>query len=150
MATERRIFTTSSLEIAKAKYPHFERRQTRFNDNDMFGHINNSVYYSIMDDAINAHLMNRGIGLEYPRFVVENGIKYTKPISYPTEIEVGLRVVKLGTSSVTYDVGIFGADPGALAALGKFVHVYVCGDGRPRPIDEAVRNVLAELQLGNA
>lgn len=92
------------------------------------------------------HLINRGISIEYPRFVVENGMKFMRPISFPNEIDVGLRVVKLGTTSVTYDVGIFGVDPGVFAAQGKSVLVNIGKDGRPHPMDEAVRTVLAELQ----
>ena len=130
-----------------SSFPHYEIRQTRWNDNDGFGHINNSVYYNIMDDAINMQLLDRGIGREYPRFIAENGIQFFRPIAFPANVKVGLRVVKLGTSSVTYRVGFYkGRDDEELAALGKFVHVYMDErTGRPVPIPEEARRVLQLL-----
>jgi acyl-CoA thioester hydrolase len=115
---------------------------------DGFGHINNTVYYNFMDDAINMHLIDRGIGREYPRFIAENGIKFKKPIKFPSSVHVGLQVISLGSSSVTYDVGFYEGhhDQNQLAAIGKFVHVYVNEvTGRPQSIPEEARRVLGLL-----
>ena len=120
-----------------------------------------------MDDAINRHLLDRGIGREYPRFIAENGIQYYRPMSFPSNILVGIRVVRLGSSAVTYDVGFVDggttstsqqeqkkdddSDPDEqgileLAARGKFVHVYVNeSTGRPMPIAPKARAVLETL-----
>jgi acyl-CoA thioester hydrolase len=129
------------------------------------------VYYQFMDDAVNAHLIDRGIGRSHPRFVAENGIKFHRPISgFPRPVHVGLRVLRLGSSSVVYRVGFFFAAANQnssslgtpsppphlqqqsqpllleLAAVGKYVHVYVDeGSGRPIAIPEPARKVLQEL-----
>ena len=148
----RRGFPATMPNSNDNDYPHYEVRQTRWNDNDGFGHLNNTVYYNFMDDAINLHLINRGIGRQYPRFIAENGIQFFKPISFPSDVNVGLKVIKLGSSSVTYEVGFFAqGEPtngatGALAARGKFVHVYVDeATGRPMAIPEEARNILETL-----
>mmetsp|Transcript_16158 Transcript_16158/g.23763 ORF Transcript_16158/g.23763 Transcript_16158/m.23763 type:complete len:179 (-) Transcript_16158:93-629(-) len=138
--------TTTSAEY----YPHYEIRQTRWNDNDGFGHINNSIYYNFMDDAVNMQLIDRGIGKEYPRFIAENGIKFFRPIQFPSQVLVGLRVVKFGISSVTYDVGFFCENnkEAAASARGKFVHVYLDEETkRPKAIPEEARKVLQLLVL---
>mmetsp|Transcript_8128 Transcript_8128/g.13469 ORF Transcript_8128/g.13469 Transcript_8128/m.13469 type:complete len:198 (-) Transcript_8128:70-663(-) len=151
------VRAAAAAAATRELYKHFERRQTRWNDNDAFGHLNNAVYYNFMDDAVNMHLMNRGIGKKFPRFVAENGMRYFVPLAFPSDVDLGLRIVKLGTSSVTYDIGIFGGasssttsgdddDSVVLAARGKFVHVYVCEKtGRPQPIAEEARRVLQTL-----
>jgi acyl-CoA thioester hydrolase len=97
-----------------------------------------------MDDSVNMHLLDKGIGQAYPRFVAENGMKYYQPIQFPSYVDVGLRIVKLGKSSVTYDVGIFEENSNQLAAQGKFVHVYI-QDEKPHPIPEEVRQVMQPL-----
>lgn len=150
-----RVLSTKSTS---PKYPHFEVRQTRWNDNDGFGHINNSIYYQYMDDAVNMQLINRGIGRRFPRFIAENGIQFFRPISFPANIKVGLRVVKLGSSAVTYDVGFFEGGTGneeesgtsPLAARGKFVHVYIDEtSGRPQTIPDEARKVLQQLLVAD-
>jgi acyl-CoA thioester hydrolase len=147
--TKRCLASSTNANLpTRASYKHFERRQTRFNDTDAFGHINNSVYYQYMDDGVNMHLLHKGYGAQFPRFVAENGMKYYKPLTFPNAVHVGLRVVKLSSKSVTYDVGLFCQDDETLTAQGKFVHVYVDGTtGRPTVIDESVRAALAELQV---
>ena len=131
----------------RSDYMHFEQRQTRFADTDLFGHINNSIYYQYMDDSVNSPLLKKGYGADYPRFVVENGMKYYKPIEYPMTVDVGLRVSTLSEKSVTYDVGMFTEKYGdAICARGKFVHVYVdIRTGKPIPIHQDVRSALEEL-----
>ena len=142
---------TRSIDVQRRRYPHFERRQTRWLDTDGQNHINNVVFYAMMDDAVNAHLIPRGVGFDHPRFVAESGCVYHHPIAYPADVDVGLRVERLGRSSVVYEIGLFGLGVGdgsgeVHAATGKFVHVYVDAEGRPREIDTAARAVLSELR----
>ena len=121
-----------------------------------FGHINNVLYYAYMDDAVNQHLLDRGVGYD-PRFVAASSCRYYEPLSYPTDIDVGLRVDKVGTSSVSYSLGLFSAPQGKdppldqpAAACGTFVHVYVDQSGRPIPISHQVRGILDELSRGES
>ena len=130
-------------------FKHFERRQTRWNDCDGFGHVNNAIYYQFMDDAVNTHLLAHGVGIDRPRFVASSSMRYLRPFAFPSDVNVGLRVARLGSSSVSYEIGLFpiaaGDEAGPLAAVGTFVHVYVDSDGRPTPIDETARGVLTTL-----
>ena len=111
---------------------------TRWADNDAYGHVNNTVYYSWFDTAVNAWLIEAGlldiaagdpIGL-----VVETGCRYAKPLAYPQPIEVGLAVEAVGKSSVRYRLGVFAAGDEEAAAEGHFTHVYVGREGR-RPVE---------------
>jgi acyl-CoA thioester hydrolase len=111
-------------------YPFFTRIPTRWMDNDLYGHINNAVYYSFFDTAVNSYLIDRGaldvhaedgvIGL-----VVETRWNFFSPLQYPDTIEVGVRVARVGTSSVRYEIGLFADAAATSAASGHFVHVYV-------------------------
>lgn len=164
--------SASTFPTAVGHYPHLERIQTRWNDHDAFGHINNVQFYQYFDDAVNAHLLRSGIGMEHKRFVAQSGCRYLRPIVGGSGIDVGigLRVVNLGRSSVTYELGVFddgarcatadgggGGGSGSLAlsdapfpataaAVGTFVHVYVDEDGQPTPIAPHIRALLASLQ----
>ena len=132
----------------RARYARFERIQTRWNDMDAFGHINNAVYFEMVDIAVNNHLLAHGLGVEYPRFVAESGCRYLRPLTHgPTPVEVGLRINKLGRSSATYELGIFATGAADEAAIAKWVHVYVDVSGRPAEIAPPVREVLATLLL---
>lgn len=123
---------------------------TRWADNDLYGHVNNVVHYSWFDTAVNAWLIEAGlldteegnpIGL-----VVETGCRYFAPLSFPDAAEIGLAVARIGTSSVTYRLGIFAEGEGSAAAEGEFTHVYVDRDTRrPRPLPEAWRTKLEGL-----
>ncbi len=102
---------------------------TRWHDNDVFGHVNNVVYYAYFDTAVNRHLMDAGlldpktsaiVGL-----VAETGCTYFESMAYPERLEVGMAVVRLGRSSVTYRLGLFRADGEQCAALCRYTHVYV-------------------------
>ncbi len=134
----------------RSSYVHFTELTTRWMDNDAYGHINNVVYYSFFDTAVNAHLISSGcldiqnnavIGL-----VVETGCQFFKPIAFPDVLLAGLRVAKLGTSSVRYEIGIFHKDDLNAAAEGHFVHVYVDRAlNKPVPIPDNVRKVLSSL-----
>ena len=103
--------------------------QSRWADMDAYGHVNNAVFYSYIDTAVTEYLVRVGghdkdvapaIGL-----VVESGCRYFKPLAFPQVIDCGLRVTKLGRSSVRYEVGMFAEGDGEIAALGFFVHVFV-------------------------
>ena len=148
-----RLSSGSALALqSRSAYPHAERRQTRWNDMDAFGHVNNAVYYQYFDDAVNCHLLARGVGLKHPRFVASSSCQYFRPFSYPSDVEVGLRLARLGSSSATYDIGVFPLSPedgapGPAAAVGTWVHVYVDSDGRPTPIPDVVRSVLNQLAV---
>lgn len=110
-------------------YAYFRPIPTRWADNDVYGHINNVVYYSWFDTAVNAYLIEAGAldihAGEVIGLVVETGCRYARPIAFPQAVEAGVRVARLGTSSVRYEIGLFAdGDPGP-AAEGFFVHVYV-------------------------
>ena len=131
-------------------YRHFAPITTRWMDNDMYGHVNNVVYYAYFDTVVNAYLIGRGaldpgagavIGL-----VVETGCHYFSPLSFPQPVAGGLRVTRIGTSSVRYEVGLFGGDDPLTAAHGHFVHVYVDrASRRPVPLPAALRQALLPL-----
>lgn len=136
---------------ARAAYPHLHRITTRWMDNDAYGHVNNVIYYSFFDTAVNEYLIRNGaldvrqserIGL-----VVETQCRYFSSLAYPDLVSVGLRVAQIGNSSVRYELAIFRNDDDNAAAQGHFVHVYVDRNtNRPVPVPEAVRRALAPLQ----
>jgi len=102
---------------------------TRWMDNDVYGHINNVTYYSYFDTAINQYLIDEG-GLDIHNapivgYIVSSNCQFRKPAAYPEAIESGLRVVKIGSSSVTYEVGVFRKGDRKAAAFGQVVHVFV-------------------------
>ncbi|WP_022680181.1 acyl-CoA thioesterase [Sandarakinorhabdus limnophila] len=123
---------------------------TRWMDNDAYGHVNNVVYYSWFDTVVNAWLIEQGlldihhgnpIGL-----VVETGCRYNRSVAFPEIVQAGLRIAKLGNSSVRWEVGLFTAGHEAPAAEGHFVHVYVDRETRrPAPLPDAWRQVLLPL-----
>ncbi len=127
---------TKPLPEPHSAYRHFQRITTRWSDNDAYGHVNNVVYYSWFDTAVNTFLLEKGV-LDIHQgstigLVVETGCNYFAPLAFPETVEVGIRVAHMGRSSVRYELGIFGADD-AMAAKGHFVHVYVDSKTR-RPI----------------
>ncbi|MBC6980147.1 acyl-CoA thioesterase [Caulobacter sp. 17J80-11] len=119
-------------------------------DNDVYGHVNNVVYYSFFDTAVNRWLIEQGV-LEPATspvigLVVETGCRFAKSLSFPDRVEAGLRVAKIGTSSVRYEVGLFRAGDPEPAAEGHFVHVYVDRETRrPTPVPADMRKVLEGL-----
>ena len=118
--------------------------------NDAYGHINNVVYYSFFDTAVNRYLIEHKVldiaKSETIGLVIETQCKYFAPIMYPDLIHVGLKVAHLGNSSVKYEVAIFANDVDIASALGHFVHVYVDRQtNKPTPIPKNVRDVLQQL-----
>jgi acyl-CoA thioester hydrolase len=131
-------------------YRRFLAIPTRWEDNDTYGHVNNVVYYSYFDTAVNEHLIAEG-GLDIVEapivgLVVETMCKFRKPLSFPDTVEAGLRVTKIGTSSVRYEIGLFRAGDDEPAATGHFVHVWVDrATRRPVSVPPAIRAALESL-----
>ena len=134
----------------RANYPHILQVPTRWMDNDVYGHVNNVTYYSYFDTAVNEFLM-RFTGLDYRSkdpvgMVVETGCRFHSEIAFPDVLDVGVRVRKLGNSSVTYEIGIFKQGLEAVSATGHFVHVYVRqGEMKPVSIPDHVRSELEKI-----
>ena len=134
----------------KDSYKHFLDIQTRWNDNDMYGHINNAVYYMWFDTLVNNFLIENGLvdpqTSEIIGLVVDTGCQYFAPLSYPETITAGLRAAKIGTSSVRYEIGLFRRSADTPCAEGHFVHVYVDSETRkPKPISARMRTILEAL-----
>ena len=128
-------------------YKHSLIIQTRWNDNDIYGHINNAVYYFYFDTVVNSFLIkNQLLKLGQSQIiglVVDTGCTYFAPMQFPDEITAGLRVAKLGKSSVRYEIALFRNDEAHASAQGHFMHVYVDEATRkPVPIPNKMRNVL--------
>jgi acyl-CoA thioester hydrolase len=135
----------------RTEFPHFLAIPTRWMDNDIYGHVNNVVYYSYFDTAVNQFLIERGVldihKGEIVGFVVDSGCAYFSSISFPDTIHAGIRVAKLGNSSVRYEIALYRNDDPLPCAAGHFVHVYVeRHSNRPVPIPAPVRHVLQLLQ----
>jgi len=130
-------------------YLHFRTINSRWKDNDLYGHVNNVEYYSFFDTVINAWLIEAG-GLdihvgETIGVCAESGCRFLDSVAFPETIKAGLRVSQIGNSSVRYEVGLF-REGGEPLAAGYFVHVFVDRqDRRPRPIPEIVRLSLERL-----
>jgi acyl-CoA thioester hydrolase len=128
----------------------FRPIQTRWMDNDVYGHVNNVAYYGYFDTAVNAWLIERGL-LDVARspvigLVVETGCTYFESVAFPEPLEVGMAVAHLGRSSVRYRLGVFKAGAPLAAAQGHFVHVYVERAGQaPAPIPGEIRAALEGL-----
>lgn len=134
-------------------YPHFTAISTRWSDNDAYRHVNNVVYYSFFDTAVNQMLIEAG-GLDVEAsptvgLVVETQCRYFAPVSFPDRVSVGLRLAQLGNSSVRYALAVFRNDDPLAAAEGHFVHVYVDrATNRPVPVPQGVRALLTPLLRG--
>jgi acyl-CoA thioester hydrolase len=136
----------------RSAYKHFLPLQTRWADNDIYGHVNNVAYYGFFDTIVNEYLISAGaldiqhggvIGL-----VVETGCKYFAPLEFPQKLEGALRVAKIGNSSVRYELAIFKDGAETPAAEGHFVHVYVDRKTRrPAPLPAAFRNALEKIAV---
>ena len=134
----------------RSAYKVFRSIGTRWMDNDVYGHVNNVVYYSWFDTAVNAYLIEQGaldihhgetIGL-----VIETQCNYFSPLAFPQTVEAGIRVAKLGTSSVRYEVGLFAQGEPLTAAKGHFIHVYVDKHTRrPGPLSAQLKTTLETL-----
>jgi acyl-CoA thioester hydrolase len=136
----------------RSDYRHFHPITTRWMDNDAYGHVNNVVYYSWFDTVVNQFLIANGaldikhgpvIGL-----VIETQCNYFALVAFPDPVTAGLRVTKLGNSSVRYEVGIFRGDDERASAQGHFIHVYVDRDTRKSsPIPDNMRALLQTIEI---
>ena len=129
----------------------FRTIPTRWMDNDIYGHMNNVVHYSLFDTAVNGWLIAQGVldpkGGAQVGLVVETGCRYHAEMGFPDVVSAGLRVASIGTSSVRYEIGLFRNDEASASAEGYFVHVYVdAATRRPAPLAPALRVALAGLQ----
>ncbi|HVW54209.1 MAG TPA: thioesterase family protein [Rhizobiaceae bacterium] len=135
---------------SRSAYKTFRLLTTRFLDNDIYGHMNNVVHYSLFDTAVNGWLIEMGV-LDMLRgeqigLVVETGCRYFSEMAFPDKVTAGLRVSLLGNSSVRYEVGLFRNDSEIAAAEGFFVHVYVDSETRrPMPLAPALRSALETI-----
>lgn len=134
----------------RGDFPHFLAIPTRWMDQDPYGHVNNVQYYSFFDTVVNEHLIREG-GLDVQAtreigLVVETKCRFLKEINFPQTIHAGIRVAKLGTRSITYEIGLFRDKETEPAAFGHFVHVYVDRETRKSvAIPERVRAAVAPL-----
>ena len=141
---------TRPAPSARSAYRAFRTLTTRWMDNDVYGHMNNVVHYSLFDTAVNGWLIEKGVldihGGDQIGLVVETGCRYFSEMAFPDVVTAGLRVARLGGSSVRYEVGLFRNDEDIAAAEGFFVHVYVDGrTRRPKPLGDALRGALEEI-----
>jgi acyl-CoA thioester hydrolase len=131
-------------------YPYRHAITTRWDDNDVYGHVNNVRYFAFFDTAINAFLIERG-GLDIHTgdvigLCVESHCAFSAPIAFPEAVSVGLRAGRIGRSSVRYELGVFRGEAGEPVATGWFVHVFVeRATRRPVPLPEPLRAALAAI-----
>ncbi len=137
------------------RFAHFVEIATRWGDNDVYGHVNNAVYYAYFDTVVNRFLIERGLldlaGSAAIGIVVETGCRFHRPLVFPDAIDAGLRVAKIGNSSVRYELGLFRRGDPLVAASAHFVHVYVDRAARrPVPVPPEVRTALEALVVKGA
>ena len=148
--TMRVVTAPKPQPAARRDYPHFETIHTRWMDNDIYGHVNNVVYYSYFDSVANLYLIEvAGLRIHSDNivgFVVSSGCNYFAPIAYPDKLEGGLRANKISGSSVEYGVAIFRQGEETAVADGFFTHVFVDRtNGKPVRIPEAIRAALEKI-----
>ena len=136
----------------RSDYSYFKNITTRWADNDIYGHINNVVYYSYFDTVANQYLIEfadfNPVSAPVIGVIVHSNCNYIKAIAYPDKIEAGLTVKKLGRSSVTYGIGVFRQGESAACAYGEFVHVFVNRkDNLPISIPTKIRESLQKILI---
>lgn len=141
---------TGPDRATRADYKVFRTIATRWMDNDAYGHMNNVVHYSLFDTAVNGWLIEQGLlDIHHGRqigLVVETGCRYFAEMAFPDVVTAGIRVARLGSSSVRYEVGLFRNDEDLATAEGFFIHVYVDRNTRrPQPLDDPMRETLKAL-----
>jgi acyl-CoA thioester hydrolase len=136
--------------LGRDEFDLFRSLQTRWSDNDAYGHVNNVVHYQLFDSAVNGWLIERGL-LDYLTgqtvgLVVDTACSYFAEIAFPDTVAAGIRVANLGTSSVRYEIALFANNAHLAAAQGHFVHVYVDRiTRRPAPLTPGWRRILGEI-----
>jgi acyl-CoA thioester hydrolase len=140
-----------SLPHQRDTYRHFLAIPTRWMDNDVYGHVNNVVYYSYFDTVVNEYLISQGV-LDIANspvigLVVETGCSYFSSIAFPDRIDAGLRVARIGNTSVRYEVGLFRGGGNEAVAQGHFVHVYVDRlSAKPQALGGALKAALERIK----
>ena len=139
----------------RTDYVHFAAIPTRWMDNDVYGHVNNVQYYSFFDTVVNGYLIDKGVLVPQSSpvigLVVETHCNFFESVSFPQTIDAGLRVARLGQSSVRYEIGLFASETDIAVAQGHFVHVYVDRvTNKPVPIPDGTRFLLSTLVRGAA
>ena len=134
-------------------YRHFHRITTRWMDNDAYGHVNNVVYYSWFDTVVNEYLIREGVlditGGAVIGLVVETQCRYFSELAFPQPVDLGLRIGRLGNSSVRYEIGVFADGAAEASAQGHFIHVYVDrANRRPTTRPAPLRAALERIQAG--
>lgn len=142
----------NDIASTRDDYPHFSTITTRWMDNDVYGHVNNVLYYSFFDTVIAEYLVLEG-GFEFSTadvigLAVESSCRFRASLAFPQAVQAGLRVAHLGNSSVRYEVGIFAGTDGEACADGYFVHVFVDrATNKPSPIPARIRAALKRLKI---
>ncbi len=142
--------TSRPAPESRQAYPVFRDITPRWRDNDIYGHVNNVVYYSWFDAAVNAHLIEQGVldihAGQTIGLVVETHCNYFAPLAFPQLVQAGIRVASIGSSSVRYEIGLFAQGEDLCAAKGHFIHVYVDRQTRrPVPLPANFLSVLKAL-----
>ena len=146
------VATTKPHQQTRSDYLHFLPIATRWMDNDVYGHVNNVVYYSYFDTVVNEYLIAQGVldivNSPVIGLVVETGCSFFASIAFPEKIDAGLRVTKLGNSSVRYEVALFRGGSESAVAQGHFVHVYVDRVTlKPQALGDKLKAALQRIQL---
>jgi len=136
--------------VTLESYPHRLAIPTRWNDNDVYGHVNNVEYYAFFDTVINAYLIGEGgldiHGGEVIGVCAESHCEFRAALAFPETVQAGLRVGQLGRSSVRYEIGLYGEGAAEPAAEGWFVHVFVDREARrPAEIPPRLRSALERI-----
>lgn len=139
-----------SEPTTRADYRAFRQLATRWMDNDVYGHMNNVVHYSLFDTAVNGWLVEQGVldfaDGEQVGLVVETGCRYFAEMAFPDLVTAGIRVARLGNSSVRYEVGLFRNDEQQASAEGHFIHVYVDRESRrSMPLNDRLKAALKTI-----
>ena len=135
---------------ARSDYPIFYSLESRWADNDIYGHINNVAYYAYFDSVVNRFLIEEG-GLRpgvdtVVGYVVHSGADYFFPASYPATLTLGLKVLRIGEKSVRWEVGVFASDAEQSCVTGTFIHAFVDREsGRSAPVPEGIRRAIESL-----
>lgn len=134
----------------RSEFPVLRTITTRWEDEDVYGHVNNVVYYSFFDTAVNGFLIE-STGTDIRKLgavglVVETQCTFMRSLGFPGDVQAGLAVTKLGGTSIVYRIGLFQGDSDEPAAIGRFVHVYVDATSREvTPIPQSIRDAVAPL-----
>lgn len=136
--------------LTRKDFAQFRTLSSRWRDNDIYGHVNNAVYFEYVDTAVNAWLIENRVldlaGGAYVGLVVHSSCDFFAPLAFPQAIHAGLRTGRVGRSSVTYEVGLFAESADDAAAIARFVHAYVSSaDHKPRPLPDLLRQKLMDL-----